>query len=273
MMGIVLGHVAPDSASTDMLSNLGTLMKLEPGAPVHSGPVIGASGDGVWDLALELASDLPKGRLLELAVGGGFLAAKLTERGFDVVGMDLGVQWTRTDIPFIRADLDSPLPFSAASFDTVVFTEGLGYIENSSALMREVFRVLKPGGAFLVTMPNILSLESRVKFFLTGSYRWFPHPTNKGETKHQLLDVYRDPTRITTLIFGLQRHGFRVERTVFGGGRPLLWLVGLGWLLAGYLRAENALRKKRKTPALANDSSTLFRTNVGVLAFRLDDAP
>lgn len=235
----------------------------------HARPAVGASGNGVWSLALDLLQGVPKGRLLEIAAGGGTLAARLAEEGYEVVGSDLGVQWSQPDLPFVRADLDAPLPFQDASFDGVVFTEGYGYVENGAALVREVRRVLKPEGCFVVTVPNILSLESRLKFLITGTYRWFPHPMREGRTKQQLLDTYRDPTRVTTLRFILETNGFSVERTAFGGTRPLRTLAGLGFLLRGLLRMENAFRKKRKTPSFVNGHATLFRSNVGVLARRI----
>src|SRR5262249_32831335 len=150
----------------------------------------------------------PSGKLLEVAAGGGFLAAQLAERGFEVMGSDLVDQWQFPHIPFRCADLDEPLPFESDVFDTIVWTEGIGYVENSNGVLREFRRVLKPGGVVVITMPNVFSLQSRFKFLLNATYRWFPHPRDVGGSKAELFDTYREPLRLTTLLFYLQRQGF-----------------------------------------------------------------
>src|SRR5262245_45174085 len=163
--------------------------------------VVGASGQPVWDLALGLLRDVPAGRLLDAGAGGGALAARLVERGFQVTGLDLVDQWQFPEIPFVPGDLDDPLPFEAGSFEVVTWVEGLGYVEGPSAVLREFHRVLRPGGVAVVTVPNVFSLQSRLRFFLNGTYRWFPHPPFDGESKTALFDTYRDPIRLTTLCF------------------------------------------------------------------------
>ena len=141
-----------------------------------AGKVIGASGSLIWGMAHELLDGIPKGALLEVAAGGGFLSSELVQKGFDVTGSDLVDQWRFPEIPFICADLDLPLPFDDSAFDVIVFTEGLGYVENLSGTLRELNRALKPEGYLVITMPNVFSLQSRLKFLFSGSYRWFPHP-------------------------------------------------------------------------------------------------
>ena len=231
--------------------------------------VKGAAGELVWKLALDLLNDVPPGRLLEVAAGGGFLATQLVKAGFEVTGSDLADQWRFPEIPFVLADLDEPLPFADESFDVAVFSEGLGYVENTNAVLRELHRVLKPGGAVVITMPNVFSLQSRLKFLLNGTFRWFPHPPYSGESKAELTDVYRDPTRLTTLNFNLQRSGFEIERVQFGGESVLRILTPVGWGLRSITLIENRFRKKKRVPALVNSFSALHSANVGVLARKI----
>src|SRR5437870_9896342 len=98
--------------------------------------VIGASGSPVWDLALKLLSTTTPGKLLDAAGGGGYLAAQLQSCGFQVTGLDLVNQWRFPGIPFIRSDLDEPLPFIPDSFDVITWVEGFGYVDNPSAVLR-----------------------------------------------------------------------------------------------------------------------------------------
>ena len=234
----------------------------------HRAPVVGASGTGVWNFATELLVGVPAGKLLEVAAGGGFLAAQLVERGFEVVGSDLVNQWQFPAIPFVCVDLDSPLPFEDASFDAIVFTEGIGFVENINGVLREFHRVLKPGGIAVITMPNVFSIQSRIKFALNGTYRWFPHPPISEGNKAELFDIHRDPPRMTTLQFYLRRAGFSIVKVEFGVRTALAALAPVGLLLWALTVVENLCRGKRKTPKVVNSFPALLQTHVGIVARR-----
>jgi SAM-dependent methyltransferase len=47
------------------------------------------------------------------------------------------------------------LPFASQSFDTVLATEVLEHVENAERAAEEIFRVLRPGGHALVTVPYL----------------------------------------------------------------------------------------------------------------------
>lgn len=243
-------------------------MPLDSNPGTESKLVVGASGDGVWNFAITLLDGIPTGRLLEVAAGGGFLAAKLTERGFEVIGSDLVNQWQFPEIPFICADLDCPLPFEDSSFDVIVFTEGIGFVENINGVLREFRRVLKPGGSAIITLPNIFSLQSRIKFALNGTYRWFPHPRIWEGGKADLFDIHHDPPRVTTLQFYLRRAGFDVKKIAFGSDTILVLLAPIGLLLQGITAIENLFRSDKKTPTFVNSFPALLHAQVGIVARR-----
>ena len=83
------------------------------------------------------------------------------------------------DIPLVAVDLNaSPLPYADESFDVVTCSEVVEHLENFRRLLREAFRVLKPGGLFVVTTPNVLNMNSRIRYLLTGFANLFgPLPT------------------------------------------------------------------------------------------------
>lgn len=61
----------------------------------------------------------------------------------------------------------SVLPYEDDSFDLVVFTETLEHIPRSPyAVLNEVARVLKPGGILVFSVPNLSSLNNRIKLLL-----------------------------------------------------------------------------------------------------------
>ena len=55
------------------------------------------------------------------------------------------------------------LPYQNNKFDIVTATEVIEHLEDFRAILREVYRVLKPGGIFVLSTPNILNLNSRLR--------------------------------------------------------------------------------------------------------------
>lgn len=104
-------------------------------------------------------------RVLELGCGAASAGRWLATQEADVVAMDLsagmlrhatdGAERSGVRIPLVQADALA-LPFVDQAFDTVCTAFGaVPFVADSGALMREVFRVLRPGGrwAFSVTHP------------------------------------------------------------------------------------------------------------------------
>lgn len=59
------------------------------------------------------------------------------------------------------------LPYSDQSFDVVNFSETLEHLNfNPLPVVKELHRVLKPGGRVLITTPNALRLGNRVRFLM-----------------------------------------------------------------------------------------------------------
>ena len=72
-------------------------------------------------------------------------------------------------IPDVRiCDLSKDaLPFADRTFDVVNFSEALEHLNfNPLPVIKEFWRVLKPGGIAIITTPNALRLGSRVRFLL-----------------------------------------------------------------------------------------------------------
>lgn len=77
-------------------------------------------------------------------------------------------------IPVDIVDLDNEkLPYEDNSFDIITCTEVLEHLENHRAVLKEVYRILKPGGIATFSTPNILNFRSRVRFFFSGFYNLF----------------------------------------------------------------------------------------------------
>ena len=71
--------------------------------------------------------------------------------------------------PVAIADLNfQPLPFEANRFSLATCAETIEHLENYRQTLREMHRVLKPGGIAVITTPNILNLRSRLRYLAFG---------------------------------------------------------------------------------------------------------
>jgi SAM-dependent methyltransferase len=113
--------------------------------------------------------------ILDAGCGNGWLAS-LYGAGHTVVGIDLAdanLQRLRAlRVLAVKSNLDAPLPFADGVFDTVVCSEILEHIFSPDQLLREILRVLKPGGRVILTVPNLHCFRNRLDVLL-GKYTPF----------------------------------------------------------------------------------------------------
>lgn len=114
--------------------------------------------------ALELIGR-PSGRVLDVGCGPGHLAEDLLDRGMDVWGVDATPAMIeacrRRFAPRPAAHFTvgeaTRLAFSDGAFDAAICLGVIDYIPALEAAVRELIRVVKPGGTVLVSFPNLLS--------------------------------------------------------------------------------------------------------------------
>ena len=112
-------------------------------------------------------------RILDLGCGPGWTLERLGD-----LGEAYGVEYSMAALGFARqrglrrlvAGDGLKLPFASAAFDCVVAVEVLEHFEDDAALAREAWRVLRPGGLLLVTVPAFMALW-RHHDELYGHYR------------------------------------------------------------------------------------------------------
>jgi SAM-dependent methyltransferase len=96
-----------------------------------------------------------RGRVLDLGCGTGGVLKHLGQFG-DRLGLDPAPEAAkycqRRGLPIVTGSgLD--LPFAEASFDAVLALDVIEHVPDDVALLQEARRVLKPGGALIVTVP------------------------------------------------------------------------------------------------------------------------
>ncbi|MBP2327196.1 SAM-dependent methyltransferase [Kibdelosporangium banguiense] len=108
---------------------------------------------------LDLAGDVAGRQILDAGCGSGPLFEALRDRGATVTGFDsstkmveLARQRLGADAALQVADIGSPLPFSDGVFDDVIACLVLHYLEDWTAPLAELRRVLRPGGRLIVAV-------------------------------------------------------------------------------------------------------------------------
>jgi SAM-dependent methyltransferase len=97
--------------------------------------------------------------LLDAGCAYGYGTRFFAERAVRTVGIDPNAQLIEIArrrypaIEFAVSDIER-VPFDAAIFDVVVMADVLEHVRNERQTLNEVFRLLKPGGTFIVTVPH-----------------------------------------------------------------------------------------------------------------------
>jgi SAM-dependent methyltransferase len=121
--------------------------------------------EGLSESDARLLGDVSGRRVLEVGCGAAQCSRWLLSQGADAVGLDVSAAMLRASrridratglaVPVVLGDA-SRLPFADASFDLACSAYGgVPFVADSAAVMREVARVLRPGGrwVFSVTHP------------------------------------------------------------------------------------------------------------------------
>jgi SAM-dependent methyltransferase len=101
------------------------------------------------------------GRVLDLGCGSGYGTASLAGRGATVVGVDRiapDAASRASGAHFLRADI-AALPLCAGAFDLVASFQVIEHLEDPGAYLDAIARFLRPGGAALLTTPNVLTSD------------------------------------------------------------------------------------------------------------------
>ena len=160
-------------------------------------------------VVVEFAEQLRDGgtvRVLDLGCGSGRHVLHLARIGMDVTGLDispaalcLAAGWLADQnlkARLVLADARLPLPFRNSSFDALISTQVIHHalLETVHTTAREIARVVRPGGAILVSVPvgkdagdDCFEVEPRTYVPLTGTEKGLPHHFFKPEELPKLF--------------------------------------------------------------------------------------
>ena len=113
--------------------------------------------------------------IVDIGCGNGFFLSQLGEDGYvSISGVEAVHYPAPGKFPVTFADMCSErLPWHDASCDAVTAWEVFEHVENPRHAIREIHRILKPGGFLFISLPNVFHLMSRLMFLRQGNVpRW-----------------------------------------------------------------------------------------------------
>jgi ubiquinone/menaquinone biosynthesis C-methylase UbiE len=105
---------------------------------------------------LQLIKACAEEKILDIGCGTGRLM-ELIQRQFGslVIGVDCGSGWHPPQQETIRYGRAEAIPFADSSFDVAILSHVLGHVEAVLPVLREAWRILKPGGRLGIVTPEL----------------------------------------------------------------------------------------------------------------------
>jgi 2-polyprenyl-3-methyl-5-hydroxy-6-metoxy-1,4-benzoquinol methylase len=161
------------------------------------------------------SEDLAGRTILEIGCGRGEFSCWLAahpDRPLRVIGCDFSLTAVATGASYgpsvgpgwpswLTANIEE-MPFADASFDTVFSCETVEHVARPRVALRELARVLRPGGHLFLTTPNYLNVWGVYRLFLRLSGRRF---AEAGQPVNKLMFLPRECWRV-------RRIGLRILR-------------------------------------------------------------
>ena len=170
------------------------------------------------------------GRVLDIGCGPGLMTEALVERGGEVWGVDLlesVLAWARAEAEkaawrdrahYVVGDAQA-LPFSSATFDTVIAMGVLEYLSDAHRFVSEMRRVLQPGGLLVVAVPSRIAphhlAQSILDRFVGPPYRGIRRLVTGSVRRSHIPDHPRHPLAPWRLDRILARARFRKQASAF----------------------------------------------------------
>jgi len=147
------------------------------GHEVYSGDRQGYAANFREWMRSELSGLSHKSEILEVGCGDASFTKSLAEYSPRVIAIDISADQVELnarahpEINFLQHDVSEPFPFEDESFDVIWCSEVLEHLFDPGFALREMHRVLTPGGKLLVTVPY----HGVFKNVLIALFRWDEH--------------------------------------------------------------------------------------------------
>ncbi len=204
----------------------------------------------------------PQLRVLDLSCGDGHVLEALARDGARVEGTHY-----RTDDYIFKSpaaivkqvkihqgvDLSRTLPFADASYDVVLATEVMEHLPNHAVFCAEAARIVRPGGWFICSTPNVHRLQSRVQFMLTGQHELRSARLGWDIPASDLYTTHYNPVYFPVLHTLLHFGGMHVQRLVFTTCKRRAVLYAPLYPLVALAAALETRHARKRNPAGGRD--------------------
>lgn len=213
----------------------------------------------IYETVERVLASAPRGPLLDVPAGEGALAIRLDEMGFDVSCCDLYPQIFKVEKLGVKfGNLDQTLPYDDRSFEYVVCVEGLEHIENPANAIREFSRLLRPGGQLVISVPNIMNIEERLKWLFSGYTSHFKPLSAQALRDHDHHEIgnadeialHVNPIGYSEVRYLLEKSGFELGSVHRDKPKRRSWLFAP---LTAVIVAASRLTPKHKREARWTD--------------------
>lgn len=175
----------------------------------------------------ELLGDVAGRHVLDLGCGSGPTLVDLIEGGATAVGIDgssalidIARERLGPDVDLRVADLADPLPFDDDVFDDVVSSLALHYLEDWTAPLAEMKRVLKPGGRVILSVEHPFAMwlsaqheGEKTNYFATRS-------RHESDIAGESVDLTFWDRSLSTMLQSFLAAGFRIAHVGEPGPAP-----------------------------------------------------
>ena len=112
-------------------------------------------------------------RALDVGAADGFLAERLTAHGWSVTALErdpeLAARARGRCKEVVVADLESAPPLLHGPFEAIIYGDVLEHLSDPTTVLRALDQTLAPGGAVIVSVPNVAHLWVRLSL-LAGRF-------------------------------------------------------------------------------------------------------
>ncbi len=172
-------------------------------------------------------------KILDFGCGYGALSERLKDQGFEVFSVDMDKENFAATTNFEQLNFNNSeavrnfIQTHSEKYDVVLGIEVIEHVENQWEYVRDLKKLLKPGGHIVVTTPHTTSWLSRLTFLTTGRfYQFFDGDLSYGHIS---------PLSPWELDLILKRSEFENIEMTTGGTLPPLYFANLKFSLATVL--------------------------------------
>ena len=208
----------------------------------------------------------PALRVLDLSCGDAKLLAALSADGCactgsrfkegDYILTDAGVP---AGVEIVNnVNLMEKLPFPGGVFDVVLLEEVIEHLPNHGVVIDEISRVLKPGGWFVLSTPNIHRLHSRAQFLFTGAHKLIRRRVGWDLSRQDIYAYHFNPLDFPVFHTLAHQSGFRIFKLWYTKVKVRHLYLALLYPLVFAMSWLEFLRGLNEPPAFRAGEADLF---------------